>query len=143
MGNGDGDDGCPFCEIVAGRMDAHVVQENDSAMAFLDVNPVSRGHTLVVPKKHADRITDLDEDSTAAVFNMVRDLSDAAEEALEPEGINILQSNGKAAGQEIHHMHVHVIPRYRSDGLFFSFDATDLEEEEAHEVLESVRARLE
>ncbi|MDY6770183.1 MAG: HIT family protein [Candidatus Nanohaloarchaea archaeon] len=141
MGNGDDED-CPFCSIVEGRMDAHVVHEDDEALAFLDVNPVSRGHTLVVPKQHAGEITDLDSDTTAAVFDLARQVADAQRRGLNPEGVNILQSNGEAAGQEIHHMHVHVIPRYRNDGLFFSFDAGDLDDEEADEVIEAVQARL-
>lgn len=139
MGNGDG---CPFCSIVERKMDSHVVYEDEDAMAFLDVNPVSKGHTLVVPKQHAAEITDLDREATAALFQVVRDVADAAEQALDPLGVNILQSNGEAAGQEIHHMHAHVIPRYESDGLFFSFDSGDLDDQEAHEVLDAVQDKL-
>ncbi|MFB6294143.1 MAG: HIT family protein [Candidatus Nanohaloarchaea archaeon] len=139
---GNGDDGCPFCQIVKGKMDAHVVAETGDALAFLDVNPVSKGHTLVIPKQHADELTDLDTGGAAAVFSLVRDLSAAMEDGLRPEGINVLQSNGEAAGQEIHHMHVHVIPRYASDGLSFSFDAGELDEAEAHDVVDAVQDRL-
>ncbi len=139
---GNGDDGCPFCQIVNGKIDAHVVNENDEALAFLDVNPVSRGHTLVVPKQHAEELTDLDAGGAGAVFGMVRDLAAAMEGGLDLSGINVLQSNGEAAGQEIHHMHVHVIPRYESDGLSFSFDATELDDGEAHDVIDSVQRQL-
>ncbi|MDY6768482.1 MAG: HIT domain-containing protein [Candidatus Nanohaloarchaea archaeon] len=138
----NGDDDCPFCSIVEGRMDAHIVHDGDDVLAFLDVNPVSRGHTLVVPKQHAREITDLDDATTASLFEAVRDVAAACEDGLNPRGVNILQSNGKAAGQEIDHMHAHVIPRYKTDGLFFSFDAGDLDDEEAHDVIEAVQSRL-
>ncbi|MDY6774396.1 MAG: HIT family protein [Candidatus Nanohaloarchaea archaeon] len=139
MSNGDG---CPFCQIVEGEIESHMVHENETAMAFLDVNPVSKGHTLVVPKQHAEELSGLDREDAEEVFGTVKDVAEALENALNPEGTNILQSNGEAAGQEIPHMHVHVIPRYRTDGLFFSFDSSDLSEDEAEEVLESVRSRL-
>ncbi len=141
MGNGD-DDGCPFCQMVSGKLDAHVVHEDDDTLAFLDINPVSRGHILVVPKQHADRVTALDRETAGALFGTARDIAAAAEAALEPDGVNLLQSNGEAAGQEINHVHVHVIPRYRGDGLSFSFDAGELQDEEAHEVLDAVQSRL-
>lgn len=130
-------DDCPFCAILGGEFDAHVVHETDDAMAFLDLNPVSRGHTLVVPKAHAERLDDLDAATTEGLFTTVRDVVERLEDGLDPEGVNVLQNNGEAAGQEVDHVHVHVIPRHGDDGLDITFDQGDLED--AGDVLDALR----
>lgn len=136
-------DDCLFCGIVNGRIDSHVLYEDAHAFAFLDVNPVSRGHALVIPKTHADTFTDLDDEEAGALFRAVRRVADGLEDALEPAGLNLLQSNGEAAGQEILHMHVHLIPRYADgDGLHLSFDQQELDEAAAHDIVEQVVERL-
>ncbi|MDY6777004.1 MAG: HIT family protein [Candidatus Nanohaloarchaea archaeon] len=132
---------CPFCQIIDGKLESYTVYEDEDALAFLDVNPVSRGHTLVVPKVQAATLDELDGGETSALFNAVRKVESAVEEGLEPDGVNVLQSNGEAAGQEVFHVHVHVIPRYGEDGLEFSFETGELGEGEARNVLEELEAR--
>lgn len=136
-------DDCLFCDIVHGKIDSHILYEDGDALAFLDVNPVSDGHALVIPKTHADTLTDLDGEETAALFRAVRDVAQGLQDALDPAGLNLLQSNGDAAGQEIPHMHVHLIPRYDDgDGFDFSFDQGDLDADQAQDLVERVAERL-
>lgn len=132
-------DECIFCQIVAGDMPSYTVYEDEQTLAFLDVNPVSEGHTLVVPKVHAAQITELDAEITGAVFQTAQKLAQRAETKLGAQGVNLLQSNGEAAGQEINHVHVHVIPRYPGDGFTFNFDNEELEEEQADKLLSQLR----
>ena len=111
---------CIFCEIVAGRADASVVYENEYVLAFLDLFSITEGHTLVVPKKHATRLDDMDTDTGMQVFAGAHTLARRIRESgIKCEGVNLLLSDGEAAGQEIWHVHMHVLPRYEGDGFGF------------------------
>ena len=107
---------CVFCKIVRGELPAAKIYEGERSLAFLDINPISPGHTLVIPKEHASSLVELDEATTADVFNAVRMVMRMLKVALHPDGFNIGINDGKAAGQEIMHVHVNVIPRYEGDG---------------------------
>lgn len=131
-----------FCAIVAGEAPSYDLHETEGALAFLDVNPVATGHALVVPKTHRERLTDMDAAETAAVFDAAREVAGALEEALEPDGYNLWQANGAAAGQDVFHAHVHVVPRDADDDLSLRFDPGDLDEAEAERVRTAVRAAL-
>lgn len=124
-------DNCLFCKIVRGDLPSHAVYEDEHTYAFLDINPVSRGHTLVIPKSHAETLTEMDERETQAVFRTVRNLTAKIEAELDPQGVNLLQNNGDAAGQEVEHVHVHIIPRYPNDGFDFDFEQGSLDDDEA------------
>lgn len=137
--NGD----CRYCRIVAGELDAYSLYENEYAYAFLNPEPVSDGHSLVVPKRHTERFTGLGRREAAELFRAVHRVADAVEEEMDPEGLNLLQSNGKAAGQDVSHVHVHVIPRQEGDGFDFTFGQHDLTEEEARELRRELDAALE
>ncbi len=125
---------CLFCRIVRGDLPSHMVYEDEYTYAFLDINPVSRGHTLVIPKNHAETLDEMTEEDAAAVFRTVRRLTETVENSLQPDGINLLQNNGKAAGQEVKHVHVHIIPRYGQDGFEFTFNPGTLSDDEAAEL---------
>ena len=107
---------CIFCSIVAGEIPARVVHEDDQTLAFLDANPVARGHTLVIPKAHHERLTDLDNDTASAVFQTLYDLVGPVEEGVDADGSNVGFNNGETAGQEVPHVHGHIIPRFEGDG---------------------------
>ncbi|MFB6113556.1 MAG: HIT family protein [Halodesulfurarchaeum sp.] len=107
---------CIFCRIVEGDAPARVVYENDETMAFLDVNPLSRGHTLVIPKEHYEGFDDLPEDVGSSLMSSLRRLVPEIEAAVEADGANVGFNDGAAAGQEIGHLHGHVIPRFEGDG---------------------------
>ncbi|MBS3056001.1 MAG: HIT family protein [Candidatus Aenigmarchaeota archaeon] len=123
---------CLFCKIAAGKIPIKRVYEDEHTVAFLDINPASEGHTLVIPKKHAATIMEMDEDDLKHLSSTVRKLSSHIMSVLKPEGINILQNNGKAAGQLVHHVHFHIIPRNEGDKITIAFprgqtDETGLE----------------
>ncbi len=108
---------CTFCAIVEGRSPAEVVFEDEETMAFMDIHPANPGHTLVIPKRHARDIYELNEETAAAVMRTAVKVAKAIKEALKPDGVNLLQSNGSAAGQVVPHFHMHIIPRWHGDGL--------------------------
>ena len=110
-------DRCPFCEIAAGVAWAWRIDENPGAIAFLDVNPASEGHTLVIPRNHARDIWELNEPDAAAVWELTRLVAQRVRSTFAPAGLTILQSNGEAAWQHVFHVHVHVVPRWTDDGL--------------------------
>ena len=109
---------CEFCEIVAGRAPASVVHRDDQCIAFMDIAPVTAGHLLVVPIEHATHLADLDREVGRTLFGLAQTLAAAIRRSdLKPEGINLFLADGEAAGQEVFHVHLHVLPRYRGDGF--------------------------
>ena len=108
---------CIFCKIIKGEIPCSKVYENDKVLAFLDISPVNKGHTLVVPKKHFTNILDIDEKELDEVGRVVRKVAPAVKEAVDADGLNIMSSNGEAAGQVVMHSHIHIIPRFKDDGL--------------------------
>lgn len=107
---------CPFCKIGRKEIPVKAVAANDSALAFLDINPVSPGHTVVIPKKHAATVLDMDDDAIASLFSLVRQATLQVKNGLNCDGFNIGLNHGRAAGQAIPHMHIHIIPRFNGDG---------------------------
>jgi histidine triad (HIT) family protein len=107
---------CIFCSIVDGDIPSYTVYEDDTVMAFLDANPLARGHTLVIPKTHHERVNDLPADLATDVSAAVHDLTDRVEDAVDAEATTIAVNNGTAAGQEVPHVHAHIVPRSEADG---------------------------
>ena len=113
---------CIFCEIVAGRADASVVYEDEYVIAFLDLFPVNEGHTLVIPKTHATYLKDMDADIGMRVFAAAQRLAQAVQDSgVRCEGVNLLLADRAAAGQEVFHVHLHVLPRYEGDPFGLRF----------------------
>jgi histidine triad (HIT) family protein len=109
--------GCIFCAIVARRAEASVVYEDETAVAFMDLRPVTPGHLLVVPRKHAVGLEDLDEATSAHVWSVGHQMARAVRRSrMRCEGINVFVCDGEAAFQSVFHFHLHVIPRYTGDG---------------------------
>lgn len=111
----EADTGCVFCAIVQGQESAAWVYEDDGYVAFMDINPINRGHVLVLPKAHAETLFELPPEEVGALFTRVARLAHAVREAVGADGLNIGQNNGRVAQQIVPHVHVHVIPRYRDD----------------------------
>jgi histidine triad (HIT) family protein len=107
---------CIFCKIAGGQLPAHVLYEDELFIAVLDAFPTTRGHTLIIPKTHTENIYTLPEATAAALLPLAQKLAKKIHAALHPDGINILQNNGKAAGQSVFHYHMHLIPRWEGDG---------------------------
>ena len=111
---------CIFCKIIDGEIPAVKVLDEERVVAFMDINPSNKGHMLVVPKNHAENIFEIPESDLVALIKAVKRCAKAVKEALNAEGVTILQLNGKASDQIVPHLHIHVIPRWENDGLSVS-----------------------
>ncbi len=107
---------CIFCNIIAGDTPAYKIYEDDKTIAFLDIYPHAKGHTLVIPKKHGDHIFDFDEETLGYLMESVKKSAQRIQDVLKPDGFNIGWNHGDTAGQVVHHLHVHIIPRWKGDG---------------------------
>ena len=106
---------CVFCAIACGEIPSFKVYEDDLVLAYLDINPFSEGHTLVIPKAHTTGLLDTPDETLAAVIARVKKVAAHLKNALPCEGFNILQNNGAVAGQSVNHVHFHIVPRYAKD----------------------------
>jgi len=114
---------CLFCRIVAGEVPSTKVYEDADILAFLDIGPVVKGHTLVIPKAHHDPITGTPRDVLHLLIDAVQRIAAAQLGGLKADGVNVSQANGRAAGQVIPHVHFHVIPRFAADGHHWNWSA--------------------
>ena len=108
---------CLFCKIVSGDIPSYKIYEDDFVLAFLDIAPTNKGHVVVVPKRHFANYEMIDEEYLAKVYSVVKKIGLALKSGLEVDGYNTMVNNDPAAGQIIPHFHVHIIPRYKGDGL--------------------------
>lgn len=111
---------CIFCDILSGAKDAHILYEDSSHVAFLDKYPIDVGHSLVVPKKHHERITDMDSKAVGDLFSIIPKIANAILSATDADAFSLGQNNGRAAKQIIPHVHVHIIPRYNHKGTIWT-----------------------
>jgi histidine triad (HIT) family protein len=132
-----------FAKIIAGEIPCFRVYEDDKVLAFLDINPLSRGHTLVIPKEPAETIDRLSDESAAAVGRALPRISRAILQATGAVAFNVLQNNGSTAHQEVMHVHFHIIPKYADgSGLGIRWPAHSLNMEEGKVLAESIRQKL-
>ena len=108
---------CIFCEIIKGNIPSKKVYEDDKVLAILDISQITKGHTLILPKKHFDNFLDIDDEYTNAVFTAAKKVTKMINNAYKPEGFNIINNCGETAGQSVMHFHVHVVPRYNKEDL--------------------------
>lgn len=118
---------CIFCAIAEGEIPSFKVYEDDEVLAYLDINPFSKGHTLVIPKRHTQGLLDTDDATLATIIARVKKIAAHLKEKLGCDGFNILQNNGEAAGQTVRHVHFHIIPRWQGDPLTFENHPGDME----------------
>lgn len=136
------DPACVFCRIVAGEIPCHRLHEDDHLLAFLDIGPLSRGHTLVIPKAHHLTLGDLPPELAGRCAALAARLGPAIARAVHAPGWNLLQNNGSAAGQVVLHVHFHIIPRREGDGLGYRWPAGRLDPAEAPRLIEAIRAQF-
>ena len=132
---------CLFCKIIKGEVPSQKVYEDDKCFAFLDINPVNKGHTLVVHKQHSKDLFDSTPEMLRELITCVQKVSKAVKEGVNADGINIGQSNGSDAGQVIFHLHFHIMPRFKNDGRKL-WHGDKASEEELKEVKERVVSQL-
>ena len=116
------EDNCIFFKIANGDISSKTLYEDDMFRVILDINPAAKGHALILPKKHFADIYELDQDTAGEVFVLAKRMAAVMKEALGCEGMNILQNNGKIAGQTVFHFHIHLIPRYKEDEIGFHME---------------------
>lgn len=108
---------CIFCKIIDGEIPSVKLYEDEQVLAFFDISQVTKGHTLVIPKKHHESIYDLPENVAAHTYSVIPKIASALKQTFEPKGLNIVNNNGEAAGQTVFHYHVHLVPRYGESGI--------------------------
>ena len=108
--------GCLFCQIARGERSAHIIYQGDEAVAFLDIYPCTPGHTLVIPRAHYATLSEMPPEEAGRLFQAAAVVAAKVQATLGTAGFNLGVNNGKAAGQEVFHVHVHIIPRYANDG---------------------------
>lgn len=136
------DPNCIFCKIIAGEIPCYRLLETEQVLAFLDVMPLSRGHCLVIPKRHMERIDAMSAEEASACAAVIPGLSKALQDATGCEGWNVLQNNGQIAGQAVMHVHFHLIPRAAGDELGFRWPAGKLEEDDAKALAGAIAGAL-
>ena len=122
-------DSCIFCKIIAGEMPSIKLYEDEKTIAILDIFPIARGHTLIIPKAHSETLYDIQVEDAKAVGATVSRVTKAVKQVLKCDGVNVYQANEKVAMQEIMHVHFHVIPRFENDEIVFMAQKTELVEE--------------
>jgi len=123
---------CIFCKIVKGEIPSYKIYENSRILAFLDIAPVNKGHALIIPKDHYENIYDIPENLLKEMISAVKKISMAIKKSVDADGISIAQSNESSAGQVVPHLHFHIMPRFRNDGLKLwpqgSYDEGEMQE---------------
>ncbi len=134
-----------FSQIVAGEIPARVVYEDESTMAFLDANPLAPGHTLVIPRDEYERLNDVPEDVAADLYATIHRMVPAVEEAVDADATTVAFNNGEAAGQEVDHVHCHIVPRFEGDGggpiHAVAGDVPDLDDDSLDEIAAEIDSR--
>lgn len=131
---------CLFCKIIAGKIPAHKVYENDRVLAFLDIGPVSTGHTLVIPKTHAENLAAGSVEDACALMTVIHDLAPKITQAVGGSGYNLGMNHGEAAGQDVLHTHLHIMPRQADQPR--NFVKQHPAQEELGKVAEQIRTSL-
>ena len=117
---------CVFCAIAEAEIPSFKVYEDELVLAYLDINPFTKGHTLVIPKAHTTGLLDTPDETLAAVLARVKKVAAHLKKALPCDGFNILQNNGAAAGQTVMHLHFHIVPRYGQEDITFTSHTGDM-----------------
>ncbi len=133
---------CIFCKIVKGEIPANKVYEDKNVLAFLDINPRSKGHTVVIPKKHYATLIEVPKDELEGLFGVVQEIGRKIIENLDAKGFNIGSNNGQMAGQVVPHLHIHIIPRYEDEKEHYGFEAAFPVKEELKNNLADVVKKL-
>lgn len=137
-----GTDGCIFCKMVVGQIPVTKIYEDDVVLSFLDIGPVSDGHTLVIPKQHFERLHDCPPELLAQIASRLGKIAKAVADSMSSQGYNVLCNNGRPAGQIVDHLHFHIIPRNAGDGVFDRWLAYKYPEGEIEAIADKIRKNL-
>ena len=129
---------CIFCKIAAGEIPSKTLYEDEKFRVILDLGPATKGHALILPKRHAADLFELPEETAAEVMVLAKRIANTMKEKLLCDGLNLIQNNGAAAGQTVSHFHLHLIPRYEEDGQAIGWTPNEVTQEE----LEVIRQKI-
>lgn len=132
---------CIFCKIIKKKIPCYQIYEDDNFLAFLDIQPISKGHTLIIPKKHYNTFEETPSDLLEKIMPIIQKIGIALKKSLAADGFNIGLNNGQAAGQLILHTHFHIIPRFNDDGLH-TWPSVKCTEEEFKQITENIKTNL-
>jgi histidine triad (HIT) family protein len=135
-------DDCVFCKMVSGQIPYAKVYEDDAVLAFLDIGPISDGHTLVIPKQHVEKLHDCPVELIERVCSPLGKIAAAVAKAMDSDGYNVLCNNGRAAGQLVEHLHFHIIPRNSNDGVLRRWPSYKYEEGKIEVIAEKIRRHM-
>ena len=130
---------CIFCKIVAGDIPSMKVYEDENCIAIMDINPATPGHVLIIPRKHAADLTEMDEALGGKLLMVAKEIGIRQKTALGADGFNVVQNNGRAAGQTVLHFHIHVIPRYAHGPQMVAWEPTTPSREQLGELCERLK----
>lgn len=133
---------CIFCKIIKGDIPSFKLYEDEETFAFMDINPVNPGHCLVVPKEHGENLFEISPQALASGIKTTQKLAVAVQKALNPDGLNILQANGKGAAQSVLHLHFHIIPRRLDDNLLMNWGLKPGDKDEIAKIAERIKAGI-
>ena len=131
---------CVFCKIAKKEIPAHIVFDDKETMAFLDAKPTSLGHTLVIPKTHAETLDKLNEEDLKSLTVAAQKISKAISKF--SEGYNVIQNNKEVAGQIVHHVHFHIVPRKKGDGIYWNRPYPEFSEKQVKEIVEKIKKNV-
>lgn len=134
---------CIFCKIIEGSIPSYTIYEDEYFKVILDKFPSTLGHTLILPKIHAENIFDLDDEYASRLLVVARRISIALKASLDIEGLNLLQNNGEVAGQAVFHFHLHLIPRYKNDGINVGWECIEPKDSEFISTIEKIKSIIE
>ena len=133
------DENCIFCKLANGEIPTSTLYEDEDFRVILDLGPASKGHALILPKTHAANIYEISDEMAAKAMVLAKKMASKLTEVLNCDGFNIVQNNGEAAGQTVFHFHMHLIPRYKNDGVGIQWKPGTLTDEVKAEILEKVK----
>lgn len=137
-----GTDDCIFCKIAAGQIPAVKIYEDSDVLAFLDIGPISDGHTLVIPKQHFESFDECPPEFLSQITSRLGKIAKAVKAAVDSDGYNLLCNNGRAAGQLVNHLHFHIIPRNTGDGVFSRWPSYKYPEGKAEKIAAKIKENL-
>ncbi len=133
---------CIFCSIIGKEISSTTIYEDEWVKAIMDISPANKGHVILISKKHCEDILTLEEEAAGKIFTAAKKIAVLLKEELNCDGVNILQNNGKAAGQTVFHFHMHVIPRYEEDKVTIEWDYESYKDGELAELGEKLKRKL-
>ena len=133
---------CLFCKIINGEIPSYKVYEDEKTFAFLDINPINEGHTLVVPKTHVLKITDAENGDLRALAIALKKVVKGIEEGLGVDNLNVIVNQGECAGQVIPHLHYHIVPRHEDDGVKFDVPQRKLTQDEFMKLVKKIKGAI-